>query len=160
MFTRTLAATALVGLMMSPAFAQSGMSSPSTSPAPGSSATPSATMNSEAFVQSQTSSDWLASKLIGTNVYGPDNAKIGDVSDVLLDNAGATRAVVIGVGGFLGVGQKDVAIPFNALTVTRTAAGDKIEKISVKYTKDQLKNAPSFTHKQASNMRTAPDHRG
>jgi sporulation protein YlmC with PRC-barrel domain len=113
-------------------------------------------MSKDAFLQDQSSSDWRASKLLGTNVYGPDNAKIGDVSDVLLDSSGTTHAVVIGVGGFLGVGQKDVAIPFNALTVTPTTAGDKIEKITVKYTKAELQNAPSFKYKQASTASTAP----
>ena len=162
MLKHFVAATALAAVIASPAFAQSSATSPSSStppvsatPAPGSNAG-SASMDKGAFLQDQSSSDWRASKLIGTNVYGPDNAKIGDVSEVLLDNSGATHAVVIGVGGFLGVGQKDVAVPFNALTVTPTAAGDKIEKITVKYTKADLEKAPSFKYKQASAASTAP----
>lgn len=156
MLKQVFTATALAALAASPALAQSSSSSPSSSTppaatdrAPGSSAG-SASMNKDAFLQDQSGSDWRASKLIGTNVYGADNSKIGDVSDVLLDSKGTTHAVVIGVGGFLGVGQKDVAVPFSALTVTPTSGGDKIEKITVKYTKADLQNAPSFKYKQAS----------
>lgn len=58
---------------------------------------------------------WRASKLVGTNIYGSDNQKIGDVNDVLLDRTGKAEAVVIGVGGFLGIGEKDVAIPFTSV---------------------------------------------
>jgi len=162
MLKQVFTATALAALIASPAFAQSppppsSSATPPTSaaPAPGSSAG-SASMNKDAFLQDQSSSDWRASKLIGTNVYGPDNAKIGDVSEVLLDSSGSTHAVVIGVGGFLGVGQKDIAIPFSALTVTPNAAGDKIEKVTVKYTKADLDSAPPFKYKQASTASTAP----
>jgi hypothetical protein len=49
------------------------------------------------------------------NVYGQNNEKIGDVKDVLVDKSGNAKAVVIGVGGFLGIGEKNVALPFNAL---------------------------------------------
>jgi len=162
MLKQVFTATALVALIASPAFAQSppppsSSATPPTSatPAPGSSAG-SASMNKDAFLQDQSSSDWRASKLIGANVYGPDNAKIGDVSEVLLDSSGSTHGIVIGVGGFLGVGQKDVAVPFSALTVTPTAAGDRIEKVTVKYTKADLDSAPAFKYKQASTASTAP----
>jgi sporulation protein YlmC with PRC-barrel domain len=68
------------------------------------------------FVTQQSSDEWRASKLVGVNVYGADNQKIGDINEVLLDKSGTAKAVVIGVGGFLGMGQKNVAIPFSALT--------------------------------------------
>ena len=54
-----------------------------------------------------------ASKLMGVDVYGPDNQKIGDIDEVLLDRQGKVHGIVVGVGGFLGIGQKDVAIPFD-----------------------------------------------
>ncbi|MDQ4136416.1 MAG: PRC-barrel domain-containing protein [Pseudomonadota bacterium] len=53
------------------------------------------------------------SRLMGTDIYGSDNQKIGDVDDVILDRQGKIQAVVVGVGGFLGIGEKNVAIPFN-----------------------------------------------
>jgi sporulation protein YlmC with PRC-barrel domain len=55
---------------------------------------------------------WRASKLIGVGIYGPDDEKVGDVNDVLVDRKGQMVAIVVGVGGFLGIGEKDVAIPF------------------------------------------------
>jgi sporulation protein YlmC with PRC-barrel domain len=57
----------------------------------------------------------MASKLIGTTVVGANNESIGDVNDVIVDRKGQAMAVVIGVGGFLGIGEKDVAVPFQQL---------------------------------------------
>src|SRR3954454_6645590 len=67
------------------------------------------------FITQQSPSQWRASKLVGVDVHGTDNAKIGDIREVLVTRDGATEAVVIGVGGFLGIGEKDVAVPFTAL---------------------------------------------
>jgi hypothetical protein len=67
------------------------------------------------FITAQASNQWRASKLVGLNVYGPNDEKIGDISEVLMDRNGNVHAVVIGVGGFLGIGRKDVALPFNSL---------------------------------------------
>ncbi|HEX2554425.1 MAG TPA: PRC-barrel domain-containing protein [Microvirga sp.] len=53
------------------------------------------------------------SKLMGTDIYGSDNQKIGDLDDVILDRQGKIQAIVIGVGGFLGIGEKNVAIPYD-----------------------------------------------
>ena len=52
------------------------------------------------------------------DVYDAQNNKIGDVNDILLDKDGRVAAVIVGVGGLLGVGEKDVAVPFNSLKVT------------------------------------------
>jgi len=57
----------------------------------------------------------MASKLIGTTVVSANNESIGDVNDVILDRNGQVMAVVVGVGGFLGIGEKDVAVPFASL---------------------------------------------
>ncbi|MGE0259350.1 MAG: PRC-barrel domain-containing protein [Alphaproteobacteria bacterium] len=56
---------------------------------------------------------WRASKLDGLDVYNPNNEKIGDVSELIVDRAGKIEAVVIGVGGFLGMGEHQVAVPFD-----------------------------------------------
>jgi sporulation protein YlmC with PRC-barrel domain len=53
------------------------------------------------------------SRLMGIDVYGADNQKIGDIDEVLVDRQGKIHGLVVGVGGFLGIGQKDVAIPFD-----------------------------------------------
>jgi PRC-barrel domain protein len=48
------------------------------------------------------------------NVYDPADNKIGEIMDVLVDRDGKVTALVVGVGGFLGMGEKDVAVPFNS----------------------------------------------
>jgi sporulation protein YlmC with PRC-barrel domain len=58
---------------------------------------------------------WRASKLVGVNVYNNDNEKIGDISEILLDTSGKVSGVIIGVGGFLGLGQHDVLVQMNQL---------------------------------------------
>ena len=63
----------------------------------------------------------MASRLIGTTVVSTNNESIGDVNDVILDRQGQVAGVVIGVGGFLGIGEKDVAVPFRALEITASA---------------------------------------
>jgi uncharacterized membrane protein YkoI len=69
---------------------------------------------SQGQVLTQASPDqWRSSKLVGLVVYGPNNERIGEINEVLVDRNGKVDAVVIGVGGFLGIGEKDVALPFN-----------------------------------------------
>jgi sporulation protein YlmC with PRC-barrel domain len=107
MFTKTTAAAALLGaaLMTTTAFAQT------TAPAD-TSKTPSAS----ASTQSQTHEGlWRASKLVGVNVYNDNNEKLGDINDLLVDNSGNIKNVIIGVGGFLGVGERYISVSFNQL---------------------------------------------
>ena len=59
--------------------------------------------------------EWQASKLIRMNVYNGQNEKIGDIKELMLDKSGKVADVVIGVGGFLGAGEHDVAIKFDQL---------------------------------------------
>jgi len=80
----------------------------------------SATMgqNSAASGQFMTQMDTnhiMASDLIGTRVVSANNESIGDINDVVLDRNGRIMAAVVGVGGFLGIGEKDVAVPFESL---------------------------------------------
>lgn len=56
---------------------------------------------------------WRASKLVGVAIYGPDNTSVGKVSDLLMSKDGKVQAVVVGIGGILGIGEKDVAIPYD-----------------------------------------------
>src|ERR1700676_2424617 len=57
--------------------------------------------------------DWRASKVVGLNVYNDNNESVGSINDLLIDKSGNIKAVVIGVGGFLGVGEHLVAVPFD-----------------------------------------------
>lgn len=61
---------------------------------------------------------WRASKLVGVAIYGPDNKSVGKITDTLIGKDGKVQDVIIGVGGFLGIGEKDVAIPFAAVSFT------------------------------------------
>jgi len=58
---------------------------------------------------------WRASKLIGLNVYNDQNEKLGDISEILMDKSGKVDGVVIGIGGFLGVGRHDIKVELSKL---------------------------------------------
>ena len=57
--------------------------------------------------------DWRASKVAGLNVYNEKNESIGTINDLLMDKSGNIKAVVLGVGGFLGMGEHLVAVPYD-----------------------------------------------
>ena len=59
--------------------------------------------------------NWRASKLMGLDVYNEANEKLGDVNELILDKNGKVSAVVIGVGGFLGMGEHDIAVSMDKL---------------------------------------------
>ncbi|WP_262270918.1 PRC-barrel domain-containing protein [Microvirga yunnanensis] len=67
------------------------------------------------FITKMESNHIMASDLIGTKVVSANNESIGDINDVIMDRNGQIMAAVVGVGGFLGIGEKDVAVPFKSL---------------------------------------------
>lgn len=95
------------------------------------------------FVDSQQPEQLLASKFKGTNVIGDDNKKIGDVSDILFDKDGKIQAYVISVGGFLGVGAKEVALAPSSFELMPDEKGGS-PKLKLSSNKDQLKQAQNF----------------
>lgn len=86
--------------------------------------------------------DWPASEIIGSTVRNKAGDNIGDVNELILGNDGNVRAVVIGVGGFLGMGERDVAVSFKSLSITRDEDNDEV--ITVDATKDTLSSAPQW----------------
>jgi sulfite reductase beta subunit-like hemoprotein len=148
MLKNIMALAAVSGLALTSAMAQSTTTptSPSTPSvtAPSSSPTAAATTTGKAtFIHQQTSDQFLASKFKGTDVIGADDAKIGDVSDILFDKDQKILAYVVGVGGFLGIGAKDVAIaPASFQPVPGKDATDM--KLRLAMTKDELKAAEAF----------------
>jgi len=84
----------------------------------------------------------LASKFIGTTVYSSANENVGDINDIVFDDKGSIQAVIIGVGGFLGMGEKDVAMPLNKITVTRDETN--AIKLTVQASRAELDKAPAF----------------
>ena len=93
----------------------------------------------------QIDSDNFATRIIGQPVYdgtAADANHLGDINDIVLGQNGQAQAVIIGVGGFLGIGEKQVAVAFSALT--RQMAEDNTERYVVETTVDELTAAPDF----------------
>ena len=178
MLKKLLVTTAASGLMNAGAWAQEGPTPPTASPPPAmsketptppaaspppamsrdstSSTTGLATTGSK-FLSTQSSDQLVFSKFKGTDVMGPDNTHVGDVNDMLFDKNGKIMALIVGVGGFLGIGEKNVAIDMSAFEVmpadtgvnnaVRAATEDPTKvKLKVSWTKDQLKTAPDFEY--------------
>jgi sporulation protein YlmC with PRC-barrel domain len=114
--------------------------------------------------------NWRASKVVGLSVYNDANESLGSINDLLTDKNGNIKAVIIGVGGFLGVGEHLVAIPFekvkfvnepvaytgaaagpNATTNPAPATASKPnpwypDHAMISATKDELKAMPEFKY--------------
>jgi PRC-barrel domain len=140
MIKRILVSTALGMLMISGGLAQSTKSG-----------------DPPKFVEAQNSDQWVFSKFKGTDVIGPNNETIGGVYDLLFDRSGKISGVVVGVGGFLGIGQKNVAIDMSAFEPVLAGSGNTQApatrtndptnvKLKVAWTKDELQQAPDFRY--------------
>src|SRR6185312_8507406 len=161
---KTLMMSAAVStLMVSGALAQANP--PAAPPAAPAAKADAAPVDSAKFIQAQGTDQWVFSKFKGTDVIGPDNAQVGDVNDVLFDKGG----LIVGVGGFLGIGEKSVAIDMSAFepvpadTGSSAAGGNSAVsssndptnvKLKVSWTKDQLKSAPDFQYYKAASRTT------
>ncbi len=166
MLKRMMITTALTGLMVGGALAQTNqpadsqpMQPQATQPTPGASpSSPSTAAGDAKFINSQSGDQWLSSNFIGVDVVGPDNEKIGDVTDILFDKSGNVVGYVVGVGGFLGIGAKNVALAPSSFQVmsnadrgttgTATSASADDVKLKLNMTKDQLKQAATFESKR------------
>jgi sporulation protein YlmC with PRC-barrel domain len=93
------------------------------------------------------SESWTVTNYYKQAVYDPKESKIGDIDDVLIDKSGKVSGLVLGVGGFLGVGEKDVIVPFTAV---KTAKKNDKWWLTLDETKDTLKSAPGFKYDKAS----------
>lgn len=89
----------------------------------------------------QSADEYRTSKLVGSTVYNEANENIGSIEDIVLKSDGAMDEVVLSVGGFLGIGEKFVAVPFGDLKITRDGSGFKVV---TKGTKDSLKGLPDY----------------
>jgi sporulation protein YlmC with PRC-barrel domain len=88
--------------------------------------------------RAKTVTDWYKQ-----DIYDASNNKIGTVDDVLVSGGGQVNALIVGVGGFLGAGEKDVAVPFTAV---KQVSKDNKMYLSMDTTKDALKSAPGFKY--------------
>ena len=103
-FAIALVSTALVS---SAAYSQTAQ--------PADRAAPAATARPASSEKMMLKGKWRASKLMGLDVYNEANEKLGDVNELILDKDGKVSAVVIGVGGFLGMGEHDIAVTMDKL---------------------------------------------
>jgi hypothetical protein len=167
--TKRLALAAMAAaLLTTTALAQSAPPASSTAPA----MKPAQSTAAPAMIQTNAVGKWRTSKLVGLNVYNAANEKIGDISELITDSSGKIDAIVVGVGGFLGIGEHNVGLPFSqvkfvmepvktsstsattttgsgAATTTTTssnAAKDYPDHAMVNMTKDQLKAMPAFKY--------------
>jgi sporulation protein YlmC with PRC-barrel domain len=119
-----------------------------TAQAPKSANPPSTTGAAPSGTNAQVLNDVPANAMTVTNyykqaVYDPQNNRIGDVDDVLVSPDGRVNALVVGVGGFLGIGEKHVIVPFNAVKVENK---DSKVTLVMNSSKDELKAAPGFKY--------------
>jgi sporulation protein YlmC with PRC-barrel domain len=108
-------------------------------PAPRQSPGPAAQIMTSVPSDSATVTHWYKQ-----SVYDPSDNKIGEIMDVLVDKSGKVTALIVGVGGFLGMGEKDVAVPFDAVKAT-TKDNNKWYLV-MNSNKDALKSAKGFKY--------------
>ena len=148
MLQRALIALVIATMLLASALASetAGWSS-SLSPSP-------ATETPTVFIARERMDELRASKLEGLEVYNDSNQRLGDIRELLLDRNGQVDAVVIGVGGFLGLREHEVAVPFEEITwvgephhVTEEAMQRPYPQYAVlNVTKDQLLTTPGFEY--------------
>ncbi|AWN43394.1 PRC-barrel domain-containing protein [Methylobacterium durans] len=166
MTIRTLLAAALVAGLPSLALAQETAKPDAGKPGAAPSATASPTPNSSSaaavadggmkmadsatakvqFITTQPA-DTLTSKLVGLSVYNNSNETVGEIEDFVILDGKTIHAVIIGVGGFLGIGERYVAV--SPASVTLSKKDDRLRAL-VNTSKDELKNAPAFEYRKKS----------
>lgn len=142
-------------------------------PAPPPSTTPTATPMTQSaapatsgttgqFITTQNQDQFRASKFVGLSIYGQEGDRIGDINEVLLDATGSAKAVVIGVGGFLGIGEKNVAVPWSAVewSMTRptpnTTASTPASSTATSDSRSTMGSTPSTASSAATTGTGAP----
>ena len=108
---------------------------------------------SQKQVNASASGLWQGSKLIGLNVYNNNNEKLGDIKQLMVDKSGQVENVVIGVGGFLGMGERDVAAKFSQLKWS----DQPVRSNSASNNKENATTG-SDTKNDSTAKRTYPDH--
>ena len=143
----------LASVMIVPALAQSNPPAATANP-------PAATATAPAPASVSQSAAWRSSKLIGLNVYNDQNEKLGDISEILFDKSGKVEGIVIGVGGFLGMGQHDIKVDMTKLKFVdepvRTSATTTTTTTTT--TGAANPNRPAATTTTTTRSKWYPDH--
>jgi hypothetical protein len=103
---------------------------------------PAATPSGQPMWYSHQADEMRASKLIGTKVVNTANETIGDINEIVLGKDGKVAAVIIGAGGFLGIAEREVAVNFDSLRMSRDSNNNVV--VTVNATKDVLTGAPEW----------------
>jgi sporulation protein YlmC with PRC-barrel domain len=151
---------AAVALLTAGAIAQTTPATPPTQTPPAAT-TPSQAPAANAVTQ-QSANQWRASQLMGLDVYNDKDEKVGDIIELITDKSGKIEAVVVGVGGFLGMGRHDVALRWQDLRFVneprRTASTPPATNTNSKNNPDNA-NRPTTTPTATTNTtREGPDH--
>lgn len=109
------------------------------------------TLGATQFLTTLPAGGQLVSHWYDKNVYDPSDNKLGEIKDMMMDTSGQVDAVIVSVGGFLGIGEKDVAVPFNAIQATER---NKKWWLTMNTTKDALKSATGFKFDRSRNTWT------
>jgi sporulation protein YlmC with PRC-barrel domain len=141
-------AVPVIGTMLLACAAFAQTSAPSSSSATGSVSSPTT------FLAQGKAAQWRASRLERLHVYNNKDERVGEIRELIMDRDGHVDAVVIGIGGFLGFREHDVAVPFDQVTWVRAAqsgAGADVARAYPQHalinaTKDQLLAAPEFKY--------------
>jgi sporulation protein YlmC with PRC-barrel domain len=142
-----------------PAPAPSADPAPAPGPAPATEAAPSAAPDSAIPDKSAENSatpdkaaglgsEVAASDLLSQKVTNAENEAVGDINDLSIGSDGKIAAVIIGVGGFLGMGEKNVSVPYDQLSFSRDANGYLV--VTANITKEGLQSAPEWKKPDAS----------
>ncbi len=107
------------------------------------------------FVNKQAAGESSSSGLIGTKIQNAAGENIGDVNYLVLDAEGKVTTVVIGVGGFLGVGEKNVGVPYKSVTKADDSNGNPVFKLEA--SKEELAAAPAYEWTEKGAMKKAAD---
>lgn len=129
---KALTASAIASLLSASAFAEN---------MPSTTANTTNAAGAAQFMTHQGAGEWRVGSLWDKNVYNAAGKSIGDLKDVIIDKDGRVTALVIGVGGFLGLGEKNVAIDYNYF---QKNGGITPDRITLGMTEQDLRNAPSF----------------
>lgn len=159
-FATTVAAAAL---LTAGAVAQTPPKNTAPTPQTQTQTPPAAPSTAASAAQQQQANQWRGSQLIGLDVYNDKDENIGDINDVILGKDGKIELIVVGVGGWLGMGQHDVALSWDQVRFSEqprkgnggnAEAGEKPDHAMVNMTKEQLKAMPAFKYASDTTART------
>ena len=142
---------AAASLMSSAALAQTPQPNAGSTGATVTATTP--TVPAANWMTQEAAGQWRASALIGLYVYNNDNEKIGEIAELIVDRSGKLEAIVVGAGGFLGIGERDVAIPYSQISWSFQPPG-----LSRSSTTSPTTGAANTTNRNAERPRSYPDH--